>query len=153
MWELTVITVGKVSDEGLRRGVDRYAAMTGGEWRVRLEHVPASRGKAPAPCRRQEGLALLGRLPKESYAIALDPAGETMDSPAFARALGTLKDSGRPVAFLVGGAHGLDPSVLQASHRRLSLSEMTLPHEMATLVLMEQIYRAYARYSGRAYAK
>jgi 23S rRNA (pseudouridine1915-N3)-methyltransferase len=76
-----------------------------------------------------------------------------MDSEAFARFLGGRKDAGQPVTFVVGGPHGLDAGVLKAASRRVSLSAMTLPHELATLVLMEQIFRAYAACAGKAYAK
>jgi len=67
--------------------------------------------------------------------------------------LAGLKDSGKRPAFLLGGAHGLDGSVLRAAGRRLSLSKLTLPHELAAVVLLEQIYRASALYAGKAYAK
>jgi 23S rRNA (pseudouridine1915-N3)-methyltransferase len=153
MWELLVITVGKVADKGFRHGVERYAAMIGGSWRVRLESVPPSRRKDPSICRREETSALLGRLPNGRVCIALDPRGETMASEAFGVFLGGLKDAGQKPAFLVGGAHGLDASLLGPSHRKLSLSTMTYPHELALLMLMEQIYRAQARYTGKPYAK
>jgi len=76
-----------------------------------------------------------------------------MDSGAFLEMLRGEKDRGRPVSFLVGGAHGLDESVTAACRTRLSLTPLTLTHEMAALVLAEQIYRAYASWSGRPYAK
>ena len=153
MWELLVITVGKMGNEAFRRGTERYAGMVSGEWRVRVESVSVSRRKASEACRREEGEALRKRLPKNTVALAMDPSGEQLTSQEFASYLSGLKDAGRRVAFVVGGAHGLDEATLRASHRRLSLSRMTLPHELATLVLMEQIYRANAHYSGKAYTK
>ena len=152
MWELLVIHVGRVADEGFRKGIDRYASMMGGGWRVRDEAVPGSRRKEPSASRREETRALLNRVPKESAVIALDQSGERMDSPAFGRLLASHKDRGRRITFLVGGAHGLDREAL-GPVRRLSLSDMTLPHELAELVLLEQIYRANAAYVGKAYAK
>jgi 23S rRNA (pseudouridine1915-N3)-methyltransferase len=153
MWELLVITVGKVSDKGFRQGVERYAAMMGGDWRVRLESVSPSRRKDPAMCKREETQALLGRLPDGRVCMALDPDGEAMTSEGFGAHLARLKDAGRKPVFLVGGAHGLDGSLLEPDHRRLSLSAMTFPHELALLMLMEQLYRAQARYTGKPYAK
>ncbi len=153
MWELVVITVGKFSDQGFRQSADRYALMSGGEWKVRLAPVGASKKKDPNACRQEEGDALLKRVPKGCITVALDAAGEELDSPAFGRLLGRWKDSGQRVAFLVGGAHGLHESVLRPAKLRLSLSRMTLPHELAAVVLLEQIYRASALYAGKAYAK
>jgi 23S rRNA (pseudouridine1915-N3)-methyltransferase len=152
MWEILVVHVGRIADDGFKRGIERYASMVGGGWRIRTEAVPGSRRKDIAALRQEETRALLRRVPKESIAIAVDQAGEGMDSPAFARLLASYKDRGRRVAFLVGGAHGLDRKELGET-RTLSLSDMTYPHELATLMLMEQIYRANASCAGKAYAK
>jgi len=152
MWELVVITVGRLSDQGFRQNAERYQAMACGEWRVRLDSVAAGRGREVTARVKEEGEALLRRVPKGSTLVALDPAGEELDSPGFGRMLGMLKDRGQRPVFLIGGAHGLDGRVLEAAHRRVSLSRMTLPHELAAVVLLEQIYRASALYAGKPYA-
>lgn len=148
-----MVHVGRFADRNLGDAAARYASMVGGEWSLRLEAVAASHRGEPERVRREEGERLLQRAPKEALRVALDPGGETLDSPAFGRLLSSLKDSGRRVVFLVGGAHGLSRQVREAADRVLSLSAMTLPHEMAVLVLAEQIYRAFAASTGRAYAK
>ncbi len=75
--------------------------------------------------------------------VALDPAGREMDSAAFARWLERLQDSGpRDTVFLLGGAEGL-PENLRRESELVSLSKLTLPHELARVVLLEQIYRAF----------
>jgi len=75
--------------------------------------------------------------------VALDPAGRAMDSTAFARWLERLQDAGpREVVFLVGGADGL-PEDLRQQSELISLSKLTLPHELARVVLLEQLYRAF----------
>ncbi len=153
MWEIEVLHVGRIANKDLRAGIERYASMFGGGWKVSLTPVAASRRKDASAARAEEGAALLRRARRDSTLVALDASGETMDSPAFGRLLGTWKDSGRRVTFLVGGAFGLDQATLSRVDRRLSLSRMTFPHEMATLVLMEQLYRAHAAYMGKAYAK
>ncbi len=148
-----MVHVGKITNEGFRRGAERYAAMARGEWKVAMTAVPASHRKEPGLLTREEGEALLKRSRGSSPLIALDPGGEAMDSRAFALMLSGLKNAGKKPAFLVGGAFGLTPEVLKTADRRLSLSSMTMPHELATLVLMEQIYRAYASCTKRPYAK
>jgi len=115
--------------------------------------VRSSRRKAPDLVRREEGETLLKSAAGRSPVIALDERGEKLDSGAFASLLAKLKDAGKRPAFLVGGAFGIHESTLEASDRRVSLSPMTLPHELAAAVLTEQIYRAYAQYAGRPYSK
>jgi 23S rRNA (pseudouridine1915-N3)-methyltransferase len=153
MWEIRLVTVGRPKNPGLRENLERYRTMVAGEWNLSLEHVSAERNGAPPRRRREEGRRLRSRIPSDGHAIALDPDGKTMNSESFAKMMCREKDRGRPVAFLVGGAHGIDDSVLSACETRLSLTPMTLTHEMAALVLAEQIYRAYAFWSGRSYAK
>jgi|YelNatPaOPRAMG01_1025707.scaffolds.fasta_scaffold02102_9 23S rRNA (pseudouridine1915-N3)-methyltransferase len=153
MWEILLLHVGRISDEGIGRTVERYMKMVGGEWKLRVEPVRASRKKEPQACKKEEAGFLARRIPKGCLAVALDPGGRTMDSDGFAGLLQRQKDSGRRVAFLVGGPHGLGHEALDLAELRLSLSPMTLSHDMATLVLAEQIYRAFAHCTGRAYAK
>ena len=148
-----MVHVGRFADRNLGAAAARYAAMVGGEWSLCLDSVAASHRGEPERVRREEGERLLARAPREAYRVALDPGGEPLDSPAFGRFLQALKDSGRRVVFFVGGAHGLSREVREGSQRVLSLSAMTLPHEMAVLLLTEQIYRAFAASTGRPYAK
>jgi 23S rRNA (pseudouridine1915-N3)-methyltransferase len=153
MWEIRLVTVGKAKDTGIRDGLERYARMVAGEWRLVLDSVPQSKREDADTCRREEGKALRGRLARGCASIALDPRGETQDSERFASMLSAHKDAGKPVIFLVGGPHGLDRETLEACDRKLSLSPMTFPHELAALVLAEQVYRAHAATSRRSYAK
>ena len=153
MWEIRLVTVGKAKDAGIREGLARYARMVSGEWKLALESVPSSKRQEPAACRREEGKSLRAQLAYGHASVALDIAGEPMDSVRFTDLLGRYKDAGKPITFLVGGAHGLDAETAGACDRRLSLSPMTLPHELAALVLAEQVYRAFAATGRKGYAK
>ncbi|MCB1022109.1 MAG: 23S rRNA (pseudouridine(1915)-N(3))-methyltransferase RlmH [Bryobacterales bacterium] len=82
--------------------------------------------------------------------VALDPRGEQMDSAGLAA---FLEGAGRDVAFYIGGAEGWTDEFRQGADRLLSLSKMTLPHELARVVLAEQIYRAFTILSGHPYNK
>lgn len=148
-----MVTVGKMANADLKRATERYAGMVKGEWRVRLAPVRSSNRKAPGLVRREEGEALLKSAAGHDPVIALDEGGEKMDSRVFTSFLSKLKDTGKRPAFLVGGAFGIHESTLEASDGRISLSPMTLPHELAAVVLTEQIYRAYTQYAGRPYSK
>jgi 23S rRNA (pseudouridine1915-N3)-methyltransferase len=90
--------------------------------------------------------------------VLLDPAGKRMDSAQFARLVSGAEQAARDLIFLVGGAEGLPPTWCEKGGRRngdllLSLSEMTMPHELARVVLAEQIYRAFTLLRGHPYPK
>ena len=83
----------------------------------------------------------------------MDPTGQSWDSERFARWLSELEDSGREIVFLVGGHDGLPPEWRRRCDLLLSLSRMTFPHELARVMLAEQIYRAFATLRGHPYAR
>jgi 23S rRNA (pseudouridine1915-N3)-methyltransferase len=85
--------------------------------------------------------------------VLLDPAGQSMDSPHFAALLSKAEQEARDLIFLIGGASGLPPAWRQNRGILLSLSEMTMPHELARVVLAEQIYRAFTLLRGHPYPK
>lgn len=85
--------------------------------------------------------------------VALDPAGRELDSTAFARWMEKHQDRGtRDLVFLVGGADGL-PEEIRSSAELISLSRLTLPHELARVVLLEQVYRAFTIMRGHPYPR
>ncbi len=86
--------------------------------------------------------------------ILLDAAGRPYTSPEFAGWLGKLRDRGaRELVFLCGGDTGFPDSFRQRAHESISLSPLTMPHELARVILAEQLYRAFAILSGHPYAK
>ena len=130
------------------------------EYRQRLEptlritdrHVRSRVAGDDAERRRAEGEALLQALPPRSWVIALDAGGRMLDSEAFAEKLGRLEETWpHAVAFVLGSDLGLAQDVLDRAREKLSLGPMTLPHELARLVLYEQIYRAATIRSGINY--
>jgi 23S rRNA (pseudouridine1915-N3)-methyltransferase len=99
--------------------------------------------------------ALLDRLKRAcspgTHVVALDAGGEALDSSGFARRLEAMLSSHQRVAFVVGDADGLPAGTDALVHERLSLSPMTLPHRLARLLLLEQIYRAFTIIRGEPY--
>ncbi len=89
-----------------------------------------------------------GRLPRGAFVSLLAADGERFDSLGFARFIETRRDSGRDLAFVIGGAHGLE---LEAADHRLSLGPMTLPHQLARVVLLEALFRAHRIIAGEPY--
>lgn len=131
-----------------------------GEYRARIERWNPIRdlavrapGSAADTRRRQlEGEKLLAAAPTPSWGIALDSGGKTRSSEALARHLRRLREEWpHPVAFYIGSDLGLDTAVVTAAREVFSFGPMTLPHELARLVLYEQIYRALGIVEGINY--
>jgi 23S rRNA (pseudouridine1915-N3)-methyltransferase len=85
--------------------------------------------------------------------ILLDPAGKPMNSAQFTDLISTARREARSLVFLVGGADGLPPGWKPRADLLLSLSPMTLPHELARVVLAEQLYRAFSALGGHPYSR
>jgi 23S rRNA (pseudouridine1915-N3)-methyltransferase len=98
-----------------------------------------------------EGQAVLKRIPDRAYVCALDRTGEQMSSESLARWIEARRQDGRELWFVIGGAHGLEPEVLERSDKRLSLGSATLPHQLARVVLLEQLFRAHKIINGEPY--
>ena len=145
---MRIIAIGKARDSAEATLFARYAL------RIRpaltLTELPDGRG-APAEVKRRESETLLAALPANPFVIALDLAGDALDTPRFAAQLDTWLASGRPVTFLIGGAEGLDRIVIARADRVLSLGPMTWPHLLARAMLAEQIYRARSLSAGHPY--
>jgi 23S rRNA (pseudouridine1915-N3)-methyltransferase len=90
------------------------------------------------------------RLPDRAFVSVLDPEGEQMDSLRFSRFLEERRQSGRDLCFVIGGPFGLDVELSRVD-QRLSLGEMTLPHQLARVVLLEQLYRGHKIIAGEPY--
>ena len=113
----------------------------------------SGRGVSPAQAKRREGERLLERVPEGALLLACDERGDQLTSADFAALLSRARDAARDVAFVVGGAFGLDDAVRRAAGRSLQLAPWTLPHELARLVLAEQLYRAGTIARGEPYHK
>ena len=153
---LLVVAVGKVKGP-LAQVVAEYERRAARYWKLEVEEVDAGAGRGS---RDSEGVMtaeagrLLARVPEELELIALTRGGKEMGSEELS---GYLQEQGvrssAGVAFVIGGAHGLAQEVLTRARRRLSLSAMTLPHQVARLILAEQLYRAGTIARGEPYHK
>lgn len=112
---------------------------------------PLTETVTAAQARREEGERLLRRLPDDAFVVALDRRGDALASEKFAAWLADAGGAGRTLAFVIGGAAGLDEAVLRRAQKRLSFSELTFTHEMARLLLLEQLYRGATILAGKKY--
>ncbi len=144
---VTIVAVGRAQDEHLKALWDKYAE--------RLKPAPGLRvveDKRRGPGgREREAALILAQIPDGATVVALDERGKVLDSAAFARQLARWRDAGRELVFAIGGADGLDPTVLKRAALTLSLSAMTWPHQLARVMLVEQLYRADTILSGHPY--
>ena len=115
---------------------------------ARVSEVEARGGGGP----QVEAQALRRAIPENSTLCALDERGDVLSSPKFARRLGDLRDDGtRDVAFLIGGADGIDPGLLAQANLSISFGKMVWPHMLARVMLCEQLYRAASILAGAPY--
>lgn len=153
--KLSIIAVGRLKMSFTQDGCDEYLTRLRRHFPFKVVEVkePNRRsGGTVAKWRSQEAEALTAALPKPGLVVALDEGGQTWDSAGFARWLGERRDDGVPeIAFLIGGPDGLDPTIRKRADKIWSLGRVTLPHELARLVLAEQLYRAGMILAGAPY--
>lgn len=119
---------------------------------VGLHEVEERRKLSTAELKAREANLLRAAVPKGALIVALDAAGETLSSETFARRLAGWRDQGTAsLAFVIGGADGLDGSLLNEAQSRLSLGAMTWPHLLVRVMLAEQLYRAATILQGHPY--
>lgn len=146
---IDIFAVGKAGNRpeaGLTR--DYLARLPG---HARLVEVEERRPLPAADRTRREGEKLLAAIPGNAFIVSLEETGHEFDSAGFARRLAAWGELGRPLAFVIGGAGGLDPAVSARAEARLSLSKMTWPHMLVRVMLAEQLYRAWSIAAGHPY--
>lgn len=150
---LTVVAVGRLKERHFREAADEYLKRLVPYATVRVVEVPdrdVSRDEARALA--EEGASVLKAVPAEAHVVVLDAGGTEYDSVGFSHWLEQAMLEGRSsLAFVIGGAAGLAPEVLERASERVSLGRMTLPHQLARVVLLEQVYRAFRIARGEPY--
>jgi len=148
---LQIVAVGRL-DADLRPAFAHYERLIAGLCRLTVHEVREVplRGRAAAEVLRDEGRRLAAHLPASGVVVALDAAGRAYDSEGFAERLQAWSLRG-PTTFVVGGSLGLADGVKGAAHELLSLSPLTLPHQLARVVLAEQLFRGLKIARGETY--
>jgi 23S rRNA (pseudouridine1915-N3)-methyltransferase len=150
--ELIVVWAGRHRRDEWEHLCSRYRDRIAGFVEVRDLPVKMPKGGPDRVRLAAEGEALLGALPDPCWVIALDRRGKTSSSIELAKRLETLREEWpHPIAFLLGSDLGLSPAVVNSARERLSFGPMTLPHELARLLLYEQLYRALSIRAGIKY--
>jgi 23S rRNA (pseudouridine1915-N3)-methyltransferase len=152
--------LGKTKEQYLGAGIDDFAVRLRRFVQLDLPVLKEKKNAAKEDTARQqneEGQILLGSVSQSGGAakvVALAPAGQQLSSEELADLLCRWEDQGvREVAFLIGGPTGLAPELIHKADYVLSLSRMTFTHEMARLLVLEQLYRAFSIKAGTGYHK
>lgn len=154
---ITLLAVGRVRGP-LEAAVHHYEGRLPHYWKFEAVEVEAGTGRGgpsdPDPVRAAEGARILARIPEGHELWVVTRDGSTLDSAALARVLGERQlHAAPPLVLALGGAFGFAPEVVARASRKLSLSALTLPHELARLVVAEQLYRAGTILRGEPYHK
>jgi len=146
--KLRLICVGKLSEPWLRAGATEYQERIGRYLPLTLSELREEKGggKKPNPrfIREREGELILEKIPAGAFVIVLDEGGKSLTSEGVAALLERhMVEGTQELALIIGGAYGLSAAVKDRADLTLSLSAMTLTHQMARLFLLEQVYRGF----------
>ena len=159
MISVKIISTGTLKEEYLRQAVAEYAKRLSGY--CKFSEVVLKEAKLPdSPSEREiataldtEAKAILSEIPPRAFKIAMCVEGKQLSSEAFAKKISDVSMQASEIVFIIGSSHGLSDKVKSASDMRLSVSEMTFPHQLMKVMLMESIYRAFNIISGTKYHK
>lgn len=160
MVKINVICVGRLKESYLRDACAEYSKRLSAFCKLNIIELtpcplPDNPGKAQIDaCLEDEGKRILAKVGDNDAVIALCIEGKEMPSEALSAELSSLGVAGfSTVDFIIGGSYGLDPAVKSRAKLRLSMSPMTFPHQLARVMVLEQIYRAFMISSGGRYHK
>lgn len=157
---ITIYAVGKIKESFYRQVVDEYAKRLGRYCKLKIvevadEKTPDHTGPVQtAQIKDREGERLLARIRDGTFLITLALDGEKMDSIAFSEKIHQLGLHGKSdIGFVIGGSLGLSDAVSERADLSVSFSDMTFPHQLMRVILLEQIYRAYRIMTNEPYHK
>jgi 23S rRNA (pseudouridine1915-N3)-methyltransferase len=151
---LRVIWTGKTKDARLRDLQLDYEKRLSHFARCEIVEIRESAGAGTKAGIDKDSRSISDRLSNGAVAVLLDPNGSNWSSPELAAQIQRWENQGtKEVAFIVGGPHGVSPELAARVQQRWSLTRLTLTHEMARVVLLEQLYRAYTIIHGLPYQK
>ncbi len=152
---LTILCMGKTKERFIQGGIEKYLRYLRPYADASIKELKEEKIQdlRDAPLiRKKEAERIFKTVPAGAYLISLDERGEGFTSHEFAALLNNTLESGvREIIFIIGGAMGLDEEVIARSHKTVALSRWTFTHEMARLVLLEQLYRAFTIIKGKTY--
>lgn len=158
--KITIITAGKLKEKYLKQGIAEYLKRLTAYTKIEIVEVADEKTKESMSdveaeaVRKKEGDRILAHIRPDTYVITLEIEGRMLASEAFAQQIDDLATYGKSkVAFVIGGSLGLSKDVRKRSNFALSFGNLTMPHQLMRLVLVEQIYRVFRINRGEPYHK
>lgn len=158
--KLSIVAVGKLKEKYLKEGINEYSKRLSRFCELQIievddeqapENLSASQEKQ---VKKREAERIIKRVKEDSALIVLDLKGKKLNSEEFADKLNSFFISGKShITFVIGGSLGLDEELIQKADFRLCLSDMTFPHQLARLILLEQVFRAFKILNNEPYHK
>ena len=157
---ISIITIGKLKEKYLKQGIQEFLKRLGPYAKVEIIELPDE--KAPeqlseaemVQVKDKEGERILSKISEDTHVIALAIEGKQRTSEELAKEIDKLATYGKSkIAFIIGGSLGLSNDVMKRANDTLSFSQMTFPHQMMRLILLEQVYRAFRINRGEPYHK
>ncbi|MCS5587441.1 MAG: 23S rRNA (pseudouridine(1915)-N(3))-methyltransferase RlmH [Porticoccaceae bacterium] len=151
--KLKLLAVGTRMPDWVNSGFKEYCKRMPAELKVELIEVPINvRGRNPSnQSIENQGRALLKNIDKQDFAVALDVVGKSLSTEALASQLTNWQMNGQNLCLMIGGPDGLSADCLTRANMKWSLSDLTLPHPMVRILVMEQLYRAWTINSNHPY--
>ncbi|MBI5120166.1 MAG: 23S rRNA (pseudouridine(1915)-N(3))-methyltransferase RlmH [Rhodospirillales bacterium] len=146
---LFLLAVGKAKGSPEQALFEHYVRRL--PWPVEVVEVEEKRPISVPERKAKEAELLLAKLPRNAFAVALDPGGEALSSEALAAKLTRWQELGRDLTFVIGGADGLGESLLARADAKFSLGAMVWPHLLVRAMLAEQLWRAHSINTGHPY--
>lgn len=157
---ISIVSVGKLKEKYLKQGIQEYLKRLSAYAKVEIievadEKAPENMSEAEmVEVKRVEGERILSHIAHDAYVITLEIQGKKLSSEQFAKKLDDLATYGKSkVTFVIGGSLGISKEVQSRSNMAMSFSDMTFPHQLMRLILLEQVYRGYRINRGEPYHK
>lgn len=158
--KITIICVGKIKEKFFRESIEEYRKRLGKYCKLEVIEVPDEKtpdraGKAlEEQIKNKEAERILKHIKEDGFVYTLEIEGEKPDSVSFAKQIESLAVRGiSHIQFVIGGSLGLSAKVSKSADQAISFSNMTFPHQLMRVILLEQIYRSYRIISGEPYHK
>lgn len=149
-----ILCVGKIKEKFLIDGINEYKKRIEGFQKIEIVELKEYNTSDISKNIENEGAEILNKITKDEYVITLEILGRKLDSIAFSKKLEELPIYGKSkITFIIGGSNGLSQMVKDRSDYKLSFSDMTFPHQLMRLILVEQLYRAITIMNNKEYHK
>ncbi len=159
MLNVTVLAIGGLKERYFTEACDEYKKRLGAFCKlnvVEIDEFKLAQNPSDAEvekCILSEGKAILAKMPQKAFVVALCIEGKSLSSVELAKKIEKIADNNSHIVFVVGGSHGLSREVKNLAGLELTMSAMTFPHQLARVMLLEQIYRAFSINGGLKYHK